>query len=258
MQLSQDDWIQLNEFILKVNALNKYLHLRESFLRELKNLISYDLGIFDLSRIKAGAFESYYDPVLVSKFSSKFDKSFIKDYDEKYGVHSYTKWINFEVNPIVYNETAIIAPEIRVVSEYFVNYLKPRGLVYCCGCNLVNEGITLGALTLYREEESGDFSEKDIFILKQIQPHLIKVLSDNMQESIIQTTEEKLYSQYDISRREFDIIKLVYIGYSNSQIADNLFISVNTVKKHLSNIFFKLEVHSRTQLNNLMNELGFE
>ena len=50
-----------------------------------------------------------------------------------------------------------------------------------------------------------------------------------------------------LSKREIEIINLVAKGYSNKVIASSLFISDETVKKHLRNIFSKLNVRSRIE-----------
>jgi DNA-binding CsgD family transcriptional regulator len=50
-----------------------------------------------------------------------------------------------------------------------------------------------------------------------------------------------------ISRREAEILLLMHEGLSNQQIAEKLFISENTIKKHISNIFQKLQVERRTE-----------
>lgn len=48
-----------------------------------------------------------------------------------------------------------------------------------------------------------------------------------------------------LSSREREILSLIETGKTNQEIADALFVSINTVKTHIKNIFEKLEVNSR-------------
>jgi LuxR family maltose regulon positive regulatory protein len=50
-----------------------------------------------------------------------------------------------------------------------------------------------------------------------------------------------------LSERELEVLRLIAEGLSNREIADKLVVTVTTVKKHVSNIFGKLDVTSRTQ-----------
>ena len=50
-----------------------------------------------------------------------------------------------------------------------------------------------------------------------------------------------------LTGRELDVLRLVAQGYSNRAIAEQLVISIGTVKSHLKHIFAKLAVESRTQ-----------
>ncbi|GAA4474855.1 LuxR C-terminal-related transcriptional regulator [Enteractinococcus fodinae] len=50
-----------------------------------------------------------------------------------------------------------------------------------------------------------------------------------------------------LTEREVEVLRLVAAGRSNAQIADDLHLSIKTVARHLSNIFTKLDVSSRTQ-----------
>jgi DNA-binding NarL/FixJ family response regulator len=49
-----------------------------------------------------------------------------------------------------------------------------------------------------------------------------------------------------ITKREFEVLKAIYEGKTNQQMSDTLFISVNTIKTHIANVYDKLEVVSRT------------
>jgi LuxR family maltose regulon positive regulatory protein len=50
-----------------------------------------------------------------------------------------------------------------------------------------------------------------------------------------------------LTPRELEILHLISKGYSNPEIADELVVTINTIKKHTSNIYGKLGVGSRTQ-----------
>ena len=66
----------------------------------------------------------------------------------------------------------------------------------------------------------------------------------------------KTNSGSGLSDRELDIIKLIAEDLSNQEIADKLFISLNTVKTHVKNILLKLAVDSRMQAVTKSKELG--
>jgi NarL family two-component system response regulator LiaR len=51
----------------------------------------------------------------------------------------------------------------------------------------------------------------------------------------------------DLTEREMEVLKLIAKGYTNSKIAEQLVISVGTVKGHVSNILSKLQLADRTQ-----------
>jgi LuxR family maltose regulon positive regulatory protein len=59
-----------------------------------------------------------------------------------------------------------------------------------------------------------------------------------------------------LSARELEVLRWVAAGYSNQEIAQELVIAVSTVKKHIHNIYGKLEVGSRTQAVARAGELG--
>jgi len=58
---------------------------------------------------------------------------------------------------------------------------------------------------------------------------------------------EELNPYTELTEREMEVLKLIAKGQSNSEIAESLVISVNTVKGHVSNILSKLHLADRTQ-----------
>ncbi|MBK8520646.1 MAG: response regulator transcription factor [Chitinophagaceae bacterium] len=58
-----------------------------------------------------------------------------------------------------------------------------------------------------------------------------------------------------LSEREFVVVELIYAGKTNNQIADELFVSINTVKAHIKSIYLKLGAFSRSTLILRLREL---
>ncbi len=50
-----------------------------------------------------------------------------------------------------------------------------------------------------------------------------------------------------LSERELEVLRSIAAGHSNQTIADTLIVAVSTVKRHINNIYGKLDVQSRTQ-----------
>lgn len=65
---------------------------------------------------------------------------------------------------------------------------------------------------------------------------------------MLNNTGNKDLSDYDLTNREIDIIKLVSQGFSNKEIAETLYLGESTVKNYISAILDKLNLRDRTQL----------
>jgi DNA-binding CsgD family transcriptional regulator len=59
----------------------------------------------------------------------------------------------------------------------------------------------------------------------------------------------------NLTAREYDVLQLLTQGYSNAEIAENLFLSLSTIKTHVSNLFVKMDVKNRTQAVEKANRL---
>jgi LuxR family maltose regulon positive regulatory protein len=58
-----------------------------------------------------------------------------------------------------------------------------------------------------------------------------------------------------LTGRELEVLRLIEAGYSNQEIASRLVISVATLKRHITNLYAKLGVGSRTQALSAGREL---
>lgn len=66
---------------------------------------------------------------------------------------------------------------------------------------------------------------------------------------------EKIAAVYYLSNREKEILKLIYNGFSNQEIAEKFYISIHTVKSHIENIFKKMSINKRASLFNIIDEI---
>lgn len=60
----------------------------------------------------------------------------------------------------------------------------------------------------------------------------------------------------NLSKRELEVLQLMAEGLSNQEIADKLFVSLNTIKTHSAQVFEKMDVKRRTQAVDTGKKLG--
>lgn len=83
-----------------------------------------------------------------------------------------------------------------------------------------------------------------IWIDPSIAQYILQIFrSDDLNSAV----KEKNANNFDLTARERDILKHISLGKSNKEIAEELFLSIHTVKNHLKSILQKLSVQDRTQ-----------
>jgi DNA-binding CsgD family transcriptional regulator len=87
---------------------------------------------------------------------------------------------------------------------------------------------------------SRDFRQRDKQVLELLRPHLIQVFRRR------DAAETRNKAASALTPREREVLAFVARGDTNAEIARALFLSPLTVRRHLENIFEKLEVRTRT------------
>ncbi|MFW6113627.1 MAG: response regulator [Actinomycetota bacterium] len=124
----------------------------------------------------------------------------------------------------------------------------------------------LVALTAYDEEE---FMLEAVragihgYLLKEIDAEALNsaieavaqgemVLDPRVGRSFVELLDESVtpesYSSYGLTPKEEEVLRLLVQGLGNREMAERLYVSSNTLKFHLKNIYAKLGVHSRTEV----------
>ncbi|MBN2665004.1 MAG: response regulator transcription factor [Bacteroidales bacterium] len=85
------------------------------------------------------------------------------------------------------------------------------------------------------------YAELQHFIIRQEQ------LNGSEEQDSLKAEPAEMYKKWGLTDRESEILYYLGIGCSNTEIAKKLFISENTVKFHIKNIYLKLDVKNRIQ-----------
>lgn len=218
--------------------------LRGDFLRGLKELVPYQKAFFDLGD-NQGNRHVFFDPVAVGMTDTN-----LNDYYSHFESLDYAVWALSQDAPLAYRDTDLVSNEFRKNSLFCREWLRPMGVFFCGGTCVAEKGILYGSVTLMRGEELGDFSDREILIFDILNKHLcrrFRQISPRGNRALL-LPQNGLTMKYRLTQREYEIIQLISAGLHNSEISSRLCISDNTTKKHISNIFEKLNVTTRSQL----------
>lgn len=165
----------------------------------------------------------------------------------------FSSWILRKSRSMLVRITDLMDDETRIETEIYKNCFQPYGLHYSVDLTIISRGELMGCLTLYRSREDEDFSDDDLEILKMLSDHLNARFNMNKYGSVrVHKTGigriGDLISRYDLTKREAEVLNRILQGETNDQICEELFISPNTLKKHLHNLYAKAGVRNRVQL----------
>jgi DNA-binding NarL/FixJ family response regulator len=128
------------------------------------------------------------------------------------------------------------------------------------------KAIKAGAFGYLLKDENADSIS---FTLKQMQESSIGPISPGIAHKILKLVQKnELSSQqnsqtdsknifFDLTQREKEILQLLVQGLLYKEIGAHLYISANTAKKHVMNIYQKLHINSRAQAMHLAVKKGF-
>ncbi len=106
----------------------------------------------------------------------------------------------------------------------------------------------LSILLYYFSIQKNKLKEKELRL--ELQNYILRIdelqIAVDKKDNNSKSKEEKL-KQFDLSAREAEVLKYIAHGYKNSEIAEKLFLSQNTIKTHIKNIYQKLDVRNRVE-----------
>lgn len=146
-----------------------------------------------------------------------------------------------------------VTPRQLRQTQFYADFIRPWATPFMMALGLpAPRGRTRNFIL---DREQGDFGERERTLLDLLQPHLLQTRrAAEVRRRARQTVA--LPANGVLTQRELEILVHVGEGLRNREIAEALWISPGTVRRHLDNIYAKLGAHTRTAAVRIARERG--
>lgn len=242
-RLSNVDWIIVTDLIYRMNSASTHRELRQDFLNNIHNAFPFDCASF----FTANDFQQDVPDPVGYNLSDEIKQQYASLKGDDHLAWAYN--LN---ESIVISDEDFLTDEDRN-SDFFLGVNERNRWRYGLNLCLYYDGVFQGIAAFHNYPSSGDFPARAADILDVLKPHLAlalhrvtldskRVLTDKLPNN------DSLITQYTLTYREVETLKLILSGIGSNEICDLLSISPNTLKNHLQNIYRKLGVHNRIEL----------
>ena len=237
--LQRNQAILLNEIIRKIYTMPDYREMRIALLEMLDTLIPFQQASFYLASKEKE--HRLADPV-----GKGIPQSELQRYIDEYEDIDYTRWVFMSGKTMVYRETDLFPDKIRQDNAFYRDIYVPAGIYYSAQMSIAHGDTFLGIISLYRNMQQGDFTNKEMFILDLLKDHLGNRANIEWEKGKNELTDIKNKVSYDayhfverygLTTREVEVLGLLLAGIPNRTICETLVISPNTIKKHTLSIY---------------------
>lgn len=246
MQLTDKQWNLINEIALMVHKSDNIADMRKSFLMILRTLLDFDAA----SSYIAKGNNNMADPIGFG-FTTEELKLYAEEYSSLDPMNPLMDFFGNSQSAIRTSDYAVIS-EVEE-SEYYKLLWKPKDIRYALMMPFCVNGKWLGSVNLFRKSDKEDFTDEEMRIAGIMREHVQTRLWREIHSSEAHGARS-LADEYFLTGKECEVIDLWVNGYTDSEICDELAISKNTLKKHISNIFGKMEINSRVELLKLVGK----
>ena len=252
--IEQNKWLIINDLIYDIHSIEPLDEMREKVLNNLKLLIDYDLATFWLA-------DFYGDKLLTNPIGINTTKESLCKYnDQDFESEDETAWIMRSGKSMVYRETDLINVNDRKRTEYYKEIYEKQNIYYSLQIAIAYAGNFLGIISLCKCKDNIDFSEKDLFICEILKEHLnyrfwrdSPAYKQNL--NVIDHYKFTLIAnENQLTKRETEVCELLMQDLYHNEISEKLYISNNTLKKHITSIYKKCSVSNKFQLRKLFYE----
>lgn len=220
---------------------------------KLREIIPYDhsfTGFNDQSN-RIGATFNYR--------SSDTDPETLELYAKYYYGIDYLSWCYNQALPMTFRSTDLLKEEAIEQSRIHREWHSRMGVFYSVTLCAAANGILYGTLTLMRSKKHGDFSDIEVALLSEVNQHLCNrfrlTYPNGINRYMMDASSDPIAAVFSFTPREWEIVCLLMQGLSRTEIADKLNISKNTLKRHVANIYAKIDVSNMRQFFSALDKV---
>lgn len=249
IQLKEQEWSYLLNVIYRMNYARTLQELRSGVFTWVRPSIPFTKGLFYLATRENGKI-IHYDPVTFN-----YDDALpaLKGFSEGRYPNAWEE-LQFSLQSSVKRNSEIRDGSFYQTQLYHDLY-APFDIHHAMKTTLIHEDTLYGILVFFRPKIWEDFSLHDVYIMELLKDHLALKLSRLLAPLSMGAVSLPCLSQYELTKREAEVLELLMRQCGPAEICGRLFISDSTYRKHLHNIFQKVNVTSQVQLIQLIHSL---
>lgn len=243
--MEKNELLLLSDFIYQLQTAENLSMVKTICLQRLKLLIPFSYGSIFMVEKTDGTLH-LADPCC---FPASFEKT-EREYMKLESI-DHTDWFIHASESMVIRESDLLKDHQRLNSPIYQKFYNHYNIYDTLQMSIAWGNKILAVLTLYRTKDDGLFKNDDVFWLQTLKKHIqyafyvhtLKKKDEKKTDSLPQ-----LISLYHLTRKEAEVVELIFEDYANPEIARRLQITEHTLQKHLQNIYRKLQISARWEL----------
>lgn len=245
--MEKNDFLLFNEVVYHIHTCGDLDDFKRTLLSQIKLLIPYAYASILAVEIDPATRDiRHRDPFCLPESFTSLEEAWIaRDYQDE------IFWVSHAPESIVVRSSELMGEESRLSSPIFRDLYQQYNIYDTLSMNLAYEHQVMALLTIYRTRADGMFTDQEAFYLRALSNHVnyaYHTCAGKPSAQAEHRTMEQLAEQYQLTRREEEILGLVFQDMNNEEILERIAISRHTLLKHLQNIYRKCGISSRWDL----------
>ena len=246
--MEKNDFLLYNEVIYRIHACQTMEELKPALLGQIKLLIPYTYAsLIPITKDPESQEMVHGEPFCKPSQFAEAERAWIAEIDR-----SYTLWLSHAAESIVIRDSEILEGEERYTRRSYQTIYNDYNVYDCVQMNIAHGGQVMARLALYRTKSDDVFTDQEVFYLRALANHINLAYWTCLQKMAEKKpqgrTLEQLAADYGLTRREEEVLGLIFQDRNNDELLEKLSISKNTLLKHLQNLYRKCGVSSRWDL----------